>query len=152
VDVGGKTISCITNGQSDVNLGSSSSSSSTSTTTTGTASNVNATTTVVDNGSLGFVANSEWSGKITKTNPTLEFEGEGELTVLSPSVEPLLSSLAQQIVQAATGSNTVNIASALSVLSNSAFLNAVTPQNLSDVSDAADTVHISVSGTRKYFQ
>ncbi len=113
VDMSQKTISCVTNGQSEVTLSQQGASTSTGgILLIGTASNVNATTNVVNNGSLGFVANSEWNGTIGPVQPTLKFKGEGQLTVLSPDVQPLLSNLAQQIVQAATGT-AVNVAASL---------------------------------------
>lgn len=149
VDTARKKITCITNGQSEVNL-SQQATTSTTTTIIGTASNVNATTTVVNNGSLGFVANSEWSAGIGPMEPNLEFSGEGELTVLTPSVQPLLSNLAQQIITASSG-NVTNVASSLAVLSTSSFLANVTPQNLAEVDAAAEHIHIIVSGTRKFF-
>jgi hypothetical protein len=42
----------------------------------------------------GFILNVGWTGKIIKTRPNLRFRGKGELTVVSPSGESTLSSLA----------------------------------------------------------
>jgi len=150
VDLSSKTISCVTNGQSEVSL-SQTSTSATTATVIGTATNVNATTNVVNNGNVGFVANSEWSGKIDSTNPTLKFTGTGQLTVLSPSVQPLLSNLAQQIITAGAGTSGSSTAASLNVLSTTAFLNNVTPLTLTQVSDQSESVDMTVSGVRKFF-
>ncbi len=80
VDLSSKTISCVTNGSSDTTISTSSSSSNGS--STGQQTATSASGTITDNGNLGMVANSEWNGNITSTNPTLVFHGTGQLTVI----------------------------------------------------------------------
>jgi hypothetical protein len=123
---------------------------------------VTATSDVVNNGNLGFVANSEWSGNITETNPTLRFHATGQLTIISPNAQNIISGLAQTIVggsnQTSSGSGTTivlgagqQIAQSLAVLSTPAFQTAITPQNVDQVEQTSDQESIDVTGTRKYF-
>jgi hypothetical protein len=165
VDLSQKTISCITNGSSQVTIANTGSSSSSTTTTGASTSGISASSTVLNNGNLGFVANSTWNGNITETNPTLVFHGTGQFTVISPNAQNIVSGLAQTIVSGnsstsssgGTGLTLITIspanaiASALAVLSTPAFQTAITPENLDEVQQQSDQVGIDVTGTRKYF-
>ncbi len=103
VDLSSKTISCVTNGSSDTTISTSSSSSNGS--TTGQQSATSASGTITNNGNLGMVANSEWNGNITSTNPTLVFHGTGQLTVIPPNVQSLIGSLAQSVISSQNSSS-----------------------------------------------
>jgi len=98
-DFEGKRISGMTNGQSEVTLSNqTSTSSSGSFFLFGTSNQISASTTAVNNGGRGFVANTNWSAKITKTSPIMRFKGTGQITFLGPDATPVISEIAQDIL------------------------------------------------------
>ena len=147
VDLGRKKITCITNGNTNVNLTSTASASATGNTATAA---ITASSNVVNNGGATFTANSEWTAKVGPTQPILEFSGEGELTILQPDAQGLIVSLAQQIITQNTSTTlTQLIAAATATLPNGQLV--LSPSTLDTVSDNAEAVHITVSGSRKFF-
>jgi hypothetical protein len=149
VDFEAKQIQGMGNAQSEVTL-------SDQTTTTannsfflfGSSNSVQASTSAVNNGGRGFVANVSWTGKISKTNPVLRFTGSGEISFIGASVQPLLSQLAQSIVSSA---DVVLVSTALAQLSDPAFLAAVTPESLAEVEAKTERVKLKVYGIRRFF-
>ena len=151
-DMDAREVTAVFNTQSEVTLDEESSTTSEASTS----SSVNASSSVVDNGGRGFVVNGNFVAKITKTYPELRFSGTGELTILSPDVQTIISSLAQQIAENLTNistdeDTTVDLGSVFDFLSDPEFLAAITPQTIDEVSENSETVKMRVSGSRKYF-
>jgi hypothetical protein len=92
VDHERKTVSGVTNGQSDI--------TTSQTTTGGGGPTITSTNTLIFNGGLGFTANTEFICKIKNTYPILRFNGKGELTIVNPS---LASNIASQVALAIAG-------------------------------------------------
>jgi hypothetical protein len=148
VDLGRKKISCVTNGSTQVTISTQASASATGTTAS---SAVTASSTVVQNGGLNFVANSEWSAEVGPTQPILEFHGEGELTIIQPSSQALVASLAQQIISQNQNTTLTQLASLVATLNPITGQPILNPDNLATVAQNAAKEHITVSGSRKYF-
>jgi hypothetical protein len=89
VDHERKTVSGVTNGNSDVLT-------TTAVNTTPVGGGLpgavnNAQQTLLNNGNTGMPCNTEFICKITKTYPVLRFNGKGELTVINPSLATTIS-------------------------------------------------------------
>lgn len=157
VDMDRREVTCITNSQSEVTLSDQASTNSQgSFFLFGTSNTVNSSTSVVNNGGRGFVANSNFVAKITKTYPELRFAGTGELTVISPDAQPIISQLAQTIaeglVEVEPGADgDVIIINPFGFLSDPAFIDAITPQNIDDVQENMETLKMKVNGNRRFF-
>jgi len=115
----------------------------------------------------GFVINVGWTGKIINTRPNLRFRGKGELTVVSPSSESALSTLAYQaysglidaIIQSTSNlttpalSGTVDYTESsraiqLALEDLSTYLGAGGPD---DIYNDADKYPVRVTGNRRFF-
>jgi hypothetical protein len=96
--------------------------------------------------------------------PTLEFSGSGEFTVISPNAQNILAGLAEQIVGGSSSSTTssgsgttvtvntgASTALALAALSNPQLIANITPTPIDTLSQESDHVAITVTGVRKYF-
>lgn len=157
VDMDRREVTCVTNAQSEVTL---SDQASTNTQGSfflfGSSNTVNSSTSVVNNGGRGFVANSNFVAKITKTSPEVRFSGKGELTLLSPDAQPIVSNLAQQIaaslgdIEVGDGGS-FDPSTLFDFLSDPDFLAAITPKDINQVKDAAETVQMKVFGNRRFF-
>ena len=109
------------------------------------------------NGGRGFVANTSFECKITAKSPILKFNGSGELSVLSPDGNGIISALAQTIVNQNTNQTLQNLATALSTTIPTASGGTTTlaqilgGSNVTDTFAAADIVRMTVFGERKFF-
>ena len=156
VDMDRREVTCVTNGQSEVTL---SDQSSTNTQGSfflfGSSNSVNSSTSVVNNGGRGFVANTNFVAKITKTYPEVRFSGNGELTILSPDVQSILSQLAQTVAEGLSEieipEDSVVIIDPFGFLTDPEFLAAITPQNIDEVQENAETIKMKVFGSRRFF-
>lgn len=157
VDMDRREVTCVSNAQSEVTL---SDQSSTNTQGSfflfGSSNTVNSSTSVVNNGGRGFVANSNFVAKITKTYPELRFSGSGKITLLSPDAQPIIANLAQQIAESlsdiqAGDDGTVDFGALFDFLSDPDFLAAITPKNIDEVQENAETIPMKVFGSRRFF-
>ncbi|WP_038159548.1 hypothetical protein [Verrucomicrobium sp. BvORR106] len=157
VDMDRREVTCVTNSQSEVTL---SDQASTNTQGSfflfGSSNTVNSSTSVVNNGGRGFVANTNFVAKITKTYPELRFSGTGKITLISPDAQPIISGLAQQIAESlsdiqAGDDGTVDFGALFDFLSDPDFLAAITPKNIDQVQENAETYKMNVYGNRRFF-
>jgi hypothetical protein len=157
VDMDRREVTCVTNSQSEVTL---SDQASTNTQGSfflfGSSNTVNSSTSVVNNGGRGFVANTNFVAKITKTYPELRFAGTGKITLISPDAQPIISGLAQQIAESlsdiqAGDDGTVDFGSLFDFLSDPDFLAAITPKDINEVQENAETQKLTVYGNRRFF-
>jgi hypothetical protein len=98
VDHERKIVSGITNGSTDI----------TTTASTQTGGGGGATQTSTNNlitNNLSFQANSHFLCKITNSHPILKFSGDGEFTVLNPSIAQVSFQAIQQIITGSGGGN-----------------------------------------------
>jgi hypothetical protein len=129
VDMERRRIDGITNGYTEASATSTTSSDS---------GTVSASQTIVFNGGRGFSCNSMWIAKITQTYPVLKFNGSGEFTALPQDLSALLTNLAVTIVE----NNDSTSLSDLPALGD--YLASLTETG-------AETVHMKVFGSRKFF-
>jgi hypothetical protein len=164
VDHERKSISGYTNGNSDV----------TSSATTSTSSfffqnsTTSASNSLLNNGGTGMPCNSQWQAKITSSRPILRFSGEGELTVINPSLQQLAfqgleriindydfspavqtSGDGQTLIEFITlGEQIQDLVNGIQIADSAGdtFSN-----SLDSIRDSADVVKMQVFGSRQFF-
>lgn len=146
VDHTKKEVQGFANGNSDVSLSASSS---------GGDSDLSATSTITYNGGINFSINVAWKAKITSTHPELRFSGEGELSVVNPSLSQVAYAALTNLITNYTppentplGIQITQLVAAIGILADSA--EDVLPTT-DGIYDNAETVKISVYGQRKFF-
>jgi hypothetical protein len=108
VDHERKIVSGVTNGATDITLTASN-------TTGGGGGSTTTTTNNLITNNLAFNANSQFLCKITNSHPILKFSGEGELSVLNPSIAQVSFQAIQQIITG-TGGGTASVGQQLASL------------------------------------
>lgn len=165
VDHERKQITGFTNGNSDV----------TSSATTSTSSfffqnsTTSASNSLLNNGSVGMPCNSQWHAKITTSKPILRFSGEGELTVINPSLQQLAFQGLERIINEYDFSPTVNagggngnnfvlfisigeqIADLVDGMNTALASDELFTNSLDSIRDSADVVKMQVFGSRQFF-
>ena len=104
VDHERKIVSGVTNGNTDVST-TAVDHGAAGTATSGTAA-TSASSSLLNNGSQGLSANSEFQCKITKSYPVLKFSGKGEFTVLNPAIGQIVIAGLQGII---TGTSNTSV-------------------------------------------
>jgi hypothetical protein len=97
VDHERKIVSGVTNGSTDITM--------TASNTAGGGGQTQTTTNNLITNNLAFIANSHFLCKITNSHPILKFSGEGEFTVLNPSIAQVSFQAIQQIITGSGGGN-----------------------------------------------
>lgn len=155
-----KEVSGVTNGNSDV--GTNTLTAAGGAGATGAGTNVTASSTVLlNNGNNGLSCNSEFRCKITATYPILRFSGEGELSVLNPSLGQISLNAIQAIITSAVNADTSDVDTAIdigaqisslvdAIVTNQTDLAAILPTT-TQLRNTSDFTPMSVYGSRIFF-
>jgi hypothetical protein len=155
VDHERRIVEGVTNGNSDVGTTQVTSG------TGGTGSGLTAaTTTLNNNGSLNFPANSSFICKIHTTHPVLKFNGKGELSIVNPTLaQNVFNAIATEIASQLTANPVPNpgpnspaqIQAFITALANLANGGQGSIRTAENVGANADTVPMKVFGSRVFF-
>jgi hypothetical protein len=152
VDHEAKLVSGVTNGNSDVGTVGTTNASNNANTQSVTA----ATTTLLNNGGLGFPCNTNFNCRITKTHPVLRFNGTGELTIVNPSLSQVAYSALTALItsqQGATGNQNfgTQITQLVAGLTSAAASTTSLIPSTDQTRATSDQIRMTVFGSRKFF-